>query len=170
MFNELHTMLQILLIILRCYKLAETTLQLEALVGDLEDTVFSFMNQRSRNIFSFSLLNSSNPTVRLVAILFLTLSSVEQRQLRILFGDLNVHLGKGGRRKYSLRSPCVEKEKSEEGIYRKTTRLFKTKWGPWPPSALAQFHPCIQAQHDLKQTGITGHMATARTWTSVHTA
>ncbi|KAJ8633534.1 hypothetical protein MRB53_026870 [Persea americana] len=41
---------------------AETTLQLEALVGDLEDTVFSVMNQRSRNIFSFSLPNTSNPT------------------------------------------------------------------------------------------------------------
>ncbi|KAG9454968.1 hypothetical protein H6P81_007872 [Aristolochia fimbriata] len=41
---------------------AVTTLQLEALVGDLEDVAFAYLKQRSRNDLSMCLSNVSNPT------------------------------------------------------------------------------------------------------------
>ncbi|PON44791.1 hypothetical protein PanWU01x14_263810 [Parasponia andersonii] len=41
----------------------ETTLQLEALVGDLEDAVFCFMNCQTSNMFSAKLSKSSMSTV-----------------------------------------------------------------------------------------------------------
>ncbi|XP_043721832.1 RINT1-like protein MAG2L [Telopea speciosissima] len=41
---------------------AETTLQLEALVGDLEDAVFSIMNRNTWDIFQANLSHASSPT------------------------------------------------------------------------------------------------------------